>query len=94
MRVNLWQDTGRRDEISKFKSAMLHELAVMDLEKGWTQQFHYGAIRNNNSRMLGILGPDTGYDSIGDFTVAKTLSRFLDNLDKGRQAGKNHTLQP
>jgi glucuronate isomerase len=68
-------------EVSKFKSAMLYELAVMDWEKGWTQQFHYGAIRNNNSRMLEILGPDTGYDSIGDFTVAKSLSRFLDRLE-------------
>ncbi|NLD64023.1 MAG: glucuronate isomerase, partial [Bacteroidales bacterium] len=49
--------------------------------RGWVQQFHYGAMRNNNSRMFAQLGPDTGYDSIGDFTVAKTLSRFLDRLD-------------
>ena len=70
-------------EISKFKSAMLYELAVMDAEKGWTQQFHYGAIRNNNSRMFAILGPDTGYDSMGDFTVAKDLARLLDRLDAG-----------
>ena len=68
------------DEVSMFKSAMLYEMAVMDWEKGWTQQFHYGAIRNNNSRMFSILGPDTGYDSIGDFTVALTLSRFLDRI--------------
>ncbi|HNT92601.1 MAG TPA: glucuronate isomerase [Bacteroidales bacterium] len=69
------------EEISKFKSAMLYELAVMDAGRGWVQQFHYGAMRNNNSRMFAQLGPDTGYDSIGDFTVAKTLSRFLDRLD-------------
>ena len=68
------------DEVSMFKSAMLYEMAVMDWEKGWTQQFHYGAIRNNNSRMFSILGPDTGYDSIGDFTVALALSRFLDRI--------------
>lgn len=68
------------DEVSMFKSAMLYEMAVMDWEKGWTQQFHYGAIRNNNSRMFSVLGPDTGYDSIGDFTVALTLSRFLDRI--------------
>jgi glucuronate isomerase len=68
-------------EISKFKSAMLYELAVMDWESGWTQQFHYGAIRNNNSRLMQTLGPDTGFDSIGDFTVAKDLSRFLDSLN-------------
>lgn len=69
------------DEVTKFKSAMLYEMALMDWEKGWTQQFHYGAIRNNNSRLLNTLGPDTGFDSIGDFTVAKSLSRFLDSLD-------------
>ncbi len=69
------------DEVTKFKSAMLYEMALMDWEKGWTQQFHYGAIRNNNSRLLNTLGPDTGFDSIGDFTVARSLSRFLDSLD-------------
>jgi glucuronate isomerase len=69
------------DEVTKFKSAMLYEMALMDWEKGWTQQFHYGAIRNNNSRLLNTLGPDTGFDSMGDFTVAKSLSRFLDSLD-------------
>lgn len=67
-------------EIKKFKSAMLIEFAIMDFEKGWTQQFHYGAIRNNNSVMIKKLGPDTGYDSIGDFNVTKSLSRFLNNL--------------
>lgn len=83
-------------EISKFKSALMHELAIMDWEKGWTQQFHYGAIRNNNSRMLGILGPDTGYDSIGDFSVAKTLARFLDNLDREGKLAKTilYNLNP
>ena len=69
------------DEVTKFKSAMLYEMALMDWEKGWTQQFHYGAIRNNNSRLLNTLGPDTGFDSISDFTVARSLSRFLDSLD-------------
>jgi glucuronate isomerase len=69
------------EEIRKFKSAMLYEGAIMDWEKGWTQQFHYGALRNNNSRMMKLLGPDTGFDSIGDFTVAKTMSAFFDSLD-------------
>ncbi|MBP1664327.1 MAG: uxaC [Bacteroidetes bacterium] len=76
------------EEIIKFKSAMLHEGALMDWEKGWTQQFHYGAIRNNNSRLFGKLGADTGFDSIGDFTVAKSMSRFLDQLDKNNQLAK------
>ena len=83
-------------EISKFKSAMLYELAVMDAEKGWTQQFHYGAIRNNNSRMFTRLGPDTGYDSMGDFTVAKDLARLLDRLDAGGNLTKTilYNLNP
>lgn len=83
-------------EISKFKSAMLYELALMDAEKGWTQQFHYGAIRNNNSRMFARLGPDTGYDSMGDFTVAKDLARLLDRLDAGGNLTKTilYNLNP
>ena len=59
---------------------MLMQLAIMDHDADWTQQFHYGALRNNNSRMMAALGPDTGFDSIGDFTVARDMSRFLDSL--------------
>lgn len=57
-------------EAMKFKSAMLYEMALMDHDKGWTQQFHIGALRNNNTRMMRELGPDTGFDSIGDFDIA------------------------
>ncbi len=60
-------------EICQFKTAMLVELGIMDWEKGWAQQYHYGALRNNNSRMFSTIGPDTGYDSIGDLTTAKNL---------------------
>ena len=75
------------DEIVKFKSAMLYEFAVMDHEKGWTQQYHIGAQRNNNTRMFQALGPDTGFDSIGDLPVAGPLARFLDRLEReGRLA--------
>jgi glucuronate isomerase len=70
-----------KEEVIKFKSAMLFEFAVMDWEKGWTQQFHYGCIRNNNTRLFNKLGADTGFDSIGDFTVGQSLSRFLNRLD-------------
>ncbi|MDE6654473.1 MAG: glucuronate isomerase [Muribaculaceae bacterium] len=69
-----------KEEIAKFKTAMMVEFAIMDHDAGWTQQFHYGAIRNNNSLMMKQLGPDTGFDSIGDFTVAKNMSKFLDKL--------------
>jgi glucuronate isomerase len=68
------------EEILKFKSCMLFEFAQMDWEKGWTQQFHYGALRNNNTRMFNQLGPDTGYDSIGDWNTAKSMSKLLNRL--------------
>jgi glucuronate isomerase len=71
-----------RKKIARFKSAMLLFLAEMDHEKEWTQQFHLGALRNNNSRMYEMLGPDTGFDSIGDSEMAKPLSKFLNKLDK------------
>jgi len=65
----------------KFKSAMLVQFAEWDHEKGWVQQYHLGALRNNNARMLRVNGPDTGWDSIGDFSQAKALSKFLNRLD-------------
>ncbi|MGO4292473.1 glucuronate isomerase [Chitinophaga sp. RAB17] len=68
-------------EIRQFKSALLLELAIMDWETGWVQQYHLGALRNNNSRMMRLLGPDTGWDSIGDFSQARALAKFLDRLD-------------
>ncbi|MBW1864976.1 MAG: glucuronate isomerase [Deltaproteobacteria bacterium] len=67
-------------EILKFKSAMLIELAVLDAEKNWTQQFHFGALRNTNRLAFETLGPDTGYDSIGDFEIARPLAALLDKL--------------
>ena len=74
-------------EALKYKSAVTLELARMDAEKGWTQQFHFGALRNINSKALATLGPDTGYDTIGDFEMARGLARFLDRLDReGRLA--------
>lgn len=84
------------EEIIKFKSAMLVEGAVMDWEKGWTQQFHYGAIRNNNTRLFKKLGPDTGFDSIGDFTIAKAMSKFLNRLDTDNKLAKTiiYNLNP
>ncbi len=84
------------EEILKFKSAMMVEFAIMDWEKGWTQQFHYGAIRNNNTRLFKQLGPDTGFDSIGDFTVAKNMSKFLNRLDTENKLAKTiiYNLNP
>jgi glucuronate isomerase len=67
---------------TRYKSALLHELALLDHARGWVQQFHLGALRNNNTRLLTKLGPDTGFDSIGDFELARPLARFLDRLDQ------------
>ncbi|MFA5328181.1 MAG: glucuronate isomerase [Prolixibacteraceae bacterium] len=69
------------EEILQFKSCMLYEFGVMDHTRGWTQQFHIGALRNNNTRLFNKLGPDTGFDSIGDKPVAESLSRLLNRLD-------------
>ena len=69
------------DEVSKFRSALLLEFARQDARSGWTQQFHYGPMRNNNTRMFKQLGPDTGFDSIGTWNTSQSLSRFLDKLN-------------
>jgi glucuronate isomerase len=68
-------------DADRYKSAVLYELALMDHERGWTQQFHLGAQRDNNTRLLEALGSATGFDSIGDFDQARPLARFLDRLD-------------
>jgi glucuronate isomerase len=78
----------RPQEVLKFKSVMLHELALLDHEKNWTQQYHFGALRNCNSRLLGELGPNAGCDSIGDFSVAASMARFLDRLDRDQRLAK------
>ena len=69
-------------ELGKFRSAMLYEFAVMDHASGWAQQFHVGAIRNNNTRMFDTLGPDTGYDAIHDLPLAAAGHKMLDRLAK------------
>ncbi len=69
-------------ELNKFRSAFLHDMAVMDANAGWAQQFHVGAIRNNNSKMFGLIGPDTGYDAIHDLPTAAAGHKFLNGLAK------------
>lgn len=83
-------------EAGKFKSAMLIQFALWDHEKGWVQQYHLGALRNNSSRKLRELGPDTGWDSIGDFSQAQALSRFLSKLDDENRLAKTiiYNLNP
>jgi glucuronate isomerase len=84
------------EEADRFKSFMLYEGALMDHAKGWVQQFHIGAMRNNNTRLFRTLGPDKGYDSIGDKSFAEPLSRLLDRLDSTDQLAKTilYNLHP
>lgn len=83
-------------EIQKFKSCMLYEFGRMDHSRGWTQQFHIGALRNNNTRLFNQLGPDTGFDSIGDKPVAEPLSKLLNRLDMEDKLSKTvlYNLNP
>lgn len=81
---------------SKLMSFFLYELAKMDHSKGWIQQYHIGALRNNNQRLLSTLGSDTGFDSIGDYPQAESLSKFLDTLDSSNELAKTilYNLNP
>jgi glucuronate isomerase len=80
----------------KFKSAMLLEFAMWDHQKNWVQQYHLGALRNNNGRMMQTLGADTGWDSIGDFSQGRALAKFLNTLDSTNQLAKTilYNLNP
>ena len=68
------------EELEKFRSAFLHDAAVMDAKSGWSQQFHVGPIRNNNTKMFLSAGPDTGFDAIHDLPIAAAGHRFFDTL--------------
>jgi glucuronate isomerase len=83
-------------ETLKFKSAMMYEFGRMNQEKGWVQQLHIGALRDNNSRMLRILGQASGFDSIGDFEIARSLAKYLNRLDAENKLAKTilYNLNP
>ncbi|MDL2304387.1 glucuronate isomerase [Bacteroides sp. OttesenSCG-928-D19] len=84
------------EEIRKYKSAMMIVFGEMDAETGWTQQFHYGAIRDNNTRMFNQLGADTGFDSIGEFNTAKAMSKYFNKLNSAGKLTKTiiYNLNP
>jgi len=84
------------EERSKLKSALLYELSLMNHNKNWVQQFHYGALRNNNQKMFDLLGPNTGYDSIGEPNVAVNLSNSLNRLEQQNALAKTiiYNLNP
>ena len=84
------------DEVNYYKFQVLQFVCKCYHKRGWTQQFHLGALRNTNTRMLKTLGPDTGFDSIGDFTQAQALGKFLNHLDSTDQLTKTvlYNLNP
>lgn len=84
------------EEVQYFKAQVLLFLGRSYHKKGWVQQFHIGAIRDNNKRLLSKLGPDTGFDSIGDFSQARALGGFLNVLDGTDQLAKTiiYNLNP
>lgn len=69
------------EDAVRYGSFLMFEFGRWDAARGWTKQLHLGALRNNNARLLAKLGPDTGFDSIGDFPQAVALSRYLNGLD-------------
>jgi glucuronate isomerase len=84
------------DEALRFRSAMMHEFGLMNHALNWAQQLHLGPIRNNSGRMFRALGPDTGFDSVGDAPMAKALSKFLDRLDRDNRLARTvlYTINP
>ena len=68
------------DDAATFASYLMLFFGRLDAERGWTKQLHLGALRNVNSRMLASLGPDTGFDSIGDWPQIRALGAYLDHL--------------
>lgn len=87
---------GQPEENHAFKCAVLVALGRMYHAKGWVQQFHLGALRNNSARMMRELGPDTGFDSIGDFPQARKMSQFFNYLDNTGELPKTiiYNLNP
>ncbi len=83
-------------EARRYMSAVLYHLGCQYADRGWVQQYHLGALRNNNARLLGQLGPDTGFDSIGDWAQAAALSKYLNRLDMEGKLAKTilYNLNP
>lgn len=84
------------EEAEVFTSGLMHQLGQLYAEKGWVMQLHLGALRNANSRLTHRIGPNTGFDSIGDFQQAADLATFLDRLDAIDQLPKTilYNLNP
>ncbi len=89
-------ETISESDAEAFMSDCIYRLGIEYAKRGWVQQFHLGALRNNNERMLRDLGPDTGFDSIGDFEQAYPLSKLLNRLDNSNMLAKTilYNLNP
>ena len=77
-----------KEEKTKYQTALLIILSEMNAEAGWTQQYHYGPLRNTNSKMMAKLGPDTGFDTIGDFRCAEAMVKIFDRLNSDGKLAK------
>ncbi len=75
-------------EQRRFAAFMMLFFGHLDAQKGWVKQLHLGALRNTNTRLLAKLGPDTGFDSIGDFSQGRALAAYLDKLDQANALPK------
>jgi len=89
------QEVGAEDA-ELFAGFLMIFFGQLDAAKGWTKQLHLGAQRNNSSRQFRNLGPDTGFDSIGDWPQAQSLARYLDALDSSNELPKTilYNLNP
>ncbi len=85
-----------QEETEKYRTAIMAELCKMNHKRGWVQQFHVGALRNNNSRKFREMGADTGWDSIGNSIDSSKMSKFLNLLDNTDQLSKTllYNLNP
>lgn len=75
-------ETVSEEEVKKYKTQVMVFLGKQYAAHGWVMQLHMGTIRNNSSRMFKLLGADTGFDAIADYTIAESLSKFLNRLDE------------
>jgi glucuronate isomerase len=84
------------EEHAQFASNMMLLFGHLDAKRGWVKQLHLGAMRNNNTRLMKQLGPDTGFDSIGNWPQAHSLAAYLDKLDSENSLPKTiiYNLNP
>jgi glucuronate isomerase len=83
-------------EHAQFTAFLMVHFGQLDAERGWVKQLHLGALRNNNTRLLKQIGPDTGFDSIGDYPQAQSLAAYLNRLDQDNALPKTiiYNLNP